>query len=302
MDKILITGASGFVGSNLSSFFKDSNYRLEPLSLRNSDWKENIAPADVFINLAGKAHDHNGEATEKDFFEANYELVKQLYNCFLNNSASLFIHISSIAALEEESAEGIISEEYIPNPKSHYGRSKRKAEEFLLGQMLPEGKKIVILRPTMIHGPGDKGNLKLLYKIINKGIPYPLGAFDNKRSFTGIDNLCFIIQKIIEKKDVIASGVYNVADDEPLSTLQIIKTIGRISHKKASVLKVPKFLINFFAKTGDVLKLPLNSKRLIKMTSSLIVSNADIKQAVAIEKFPLTAQDGLDKTIRSFIS
>jgi len=299
---IHITGASGFVGTNLSSFLKDNNYKVKPLSLRNTDWKNDIPSSDVIINLIGKAHDHKGEATENDFFEANYELVKQLYDCFLNNRASLFIHISSIAALEEENAKDIISEEYTPNPKSYYGRSKRIAEEFLLEQIIPEGKKIVILRPTMIHGPGDKGNLKLLYKIISKGIPYPLGAFDNKRSFIGIDNLCFIIQKVIEKKDVITSGVYNVADDEPLSTLEIIKTIGRISKKKPAVLKVPKRLINFMAKSGDVLKLPLNSKRLVKMTSSLIVSNAAIKQAVAIEKFPLTAQEGLDKTIRSFIS
>lgn len=302
MTKVLVTGASGFVGSNLSPYLTAQNYEVTPLSLRNSDWKDSIADTNVIVNLAGKAHDHKGEATESDFFYANYELTKQLFEGFVNSSASLFVHISSIAALEEENAAGIVTEEYRANPKSVYGRSKRQAEEFLLGRQLPEGKKIVILRPTMIHGPGDKGNLMLLYKIISKGIPYPLGAFDNKRSFIGIDNLCFVIDKIIENKATITSGAYNVADDDPLSTVQIIKTIGRLTNKKDAILKVPAAVIKLLAKTGDVLKLPLNSKRLVKMTSNLEVSNAVLKKEININKLPLTAQEGLDKTISSFIS
>lgn len=298
----LLAGASGFVGKNLSSFLEDSTIAVQPLLLRNPDWVK-IAPfGDVIINLIGKAHDHKGEATEQDFFEANYEIVKNLYNYFISSNASLFIHISSIAALEEENAEGAVSEDYLSSPKSVYGRSKRKAEEFLLNQELPEGKKIVILRPSMIHGPGDKGNLMLLYKIINKGIPYPLGAFNNKRSFIGIDNLCYVIYKIIENKDNITSGAYNIADDEPLSTLQIIETIGRLTSRKARILNVPRYLIRLLAKTGDMLRLPLNSKRLVKMTSNLVVSNVALKKELNINRFPLTAQEGLDKTIKSFIS
>ncbi|MHA3787226.1 NAD-dependent epimerase/dehydratase family protein [Flavobacterium hauense] len=299
--KILIAGASGFVGSNLSRFLKD-DYDVSSLSLRENQWKDKQLQVDSIINLVGKAHDHKGVATENDFFYANYELTKQLFAYFLNSSASLFIHISSIAALEEESSDSVVTEGYISNPVSAYGRSKRKAEEFLLAQQLPTGKKVLILRPTMIHGPGDKGNLMLLYKIINKGIPYPLGAFDNNRSFTGIDNLCFLIKKIIENGDTITSGAYNVADDSPLSTLQIIKTISGLTAVKSRVLRVPVGLIRLLAKTGDVLRLPLNSKRLVKMTSNLVVSNTALKKMLEIQKLPLTAQEGLDKTIRSFIS
>lgn len=299
---IIITGASGFVGSNLIPYLSDKNYGVNAISLRYSDWEKDVNDAEVIINLVGKAHDHNGEATEKDFFDANYEIVKKLYSCFINSNASLFIHISSIAALEEETAEGTVSEDYSPNPKSVYGNSKRKAEEFLLSQELPEGKKVIILRPAMIHGPGDKGNLMLLYKIINKGIPYPLGAFKNKRSFIGIDNLCYVIHLIIEGKNNLTSGAYNIADDEPLSTLQIINTIGKLTERKPTIINVPIFMVNLLAKIGDILKLPLNSKRLVKMTSNLVVSNAALKNAININKFPLNAQEGLEKTIRSFIS
>lgn len=302
MNKVLITGASGFVGKNLLSFLRNTHYLVETLSLRNPDWENNSISANVIVNLVGKAHDHKGKATEADFMESNLGLTRRLFDVFLKSDASLFIHISSIAALEEENALGVVTEDYIPNPKSFYGHSKKMAEEYLLSQALPQNKKMIILRPTMIHGPGDKGNLVLLFKIINKGIPYPLGAFDNERSFIGVDNLCYVIERIINSRHTIISGAYNVADDESLSTLQIINTIGKITNKKALVLKIPVVIIKFLAKAGDYLKLPLNSKRLTKMTSTMIVSNSKIKEALSIEKLPLSAQESLDRTIKSFIS
>jgi len=302
MNKVLITGASGFVGKNLLSFLRNTHYLVETLSLRNPDWENNSISANVIVNLVGKAHDHKGKATEADFMESNLGLTRRLFDVFLKSDASLFIHISSIAALEEENALAVVTEDYIPNPKSFYGHSKKMAEEYLLSQALPQNKKMIILRPTMIHGPGDKGNLVLLFKIINKGIPYPLGAFDNERSFIGVDNLCYVIERIINSRHTIISGAYNVADDESLSTLQIINTIGKITNKKALVLKIPVVIIKFLAKAGDYLKLPLNSKRLTKMTSTMIVSNSKIKEALSIEKLPLSAQESLDRTIKSFIS
>lgn len=302
MNKVLITGASGFVGKNLLSFLRNTHYLVETLSLRNPDWENNSISANVIVNLVGKAHDHKGQATEADFMESNLGLTRRLFDVFLKSDASLFIHISSIAALEEENALAVVTEDYIPNPKSFYGHSKKMAEEYLLSQALPQNKKMIILRPTMIHGPGDKGNLVLLFKIINKGIPYPLGAFDNERSFIGVDNLCYVIERIINSRHTIISGAYNVADDESLSTLQIINTIGKITNKKALVLKIPVVIIKFLAKAGDYLKLPLNSKRLTKMTSTMIVSNSKIKEALSIEKLPLSAQESLDRTIKSFIS
>jgi len=76
----------------------------------------------------------------------------------------------------------------------------------------------------MIHGPGNKGNLNLLYKLVQKGLPWPLGAFENKRSFTSIDNLTHIITQIIEKE--IDPGIYQIADDEALSTNELIQLIA----------------------------------------------------------------------------
>ena len=163
---------------------------------------------------------------------------------------------------------------------------------------MPEGKRVYILRPCMIHGPSNKGNLNLLYKIVSKGLPWPLGKFKNKRSFCSIDNLCFIINELIEN-DQIPSGIYNIADDEPFSTNELISFISESQGKNLHIWNIPKFLINAFAKIGDILKLPLNSERLIKLTESYIVSNDKIKNAIN-KPLPISSKDGLMKTFNSF--
>lgn len=150
----------------------------------------------------------------------------------------------------------------------------------------------------MIHGPGNKGNLNLLYSVIRKGIPYPLGAFDNKRSFTSIDNLSFILEQVVVQG--VSSGIYHIADDKPLSTNELIRAICSVMGKKERIYSIPKGLVIFSAKCGDVLHLPLNTFRLNKLTENYVVSNEKIKQAIGVERLPFSAVEGLEKTIRSF--
>ena len=295
---IALFGASGFLGTNLRAFLRVEHYSV---NIRNKFWQEQISlNTNIFINCIGKAHDHNGTATEHDFYFANYELVKVLFEEFLKSNAQIFIHISSIAAVEENERKEVLTEDSVGNPHSHYGKSKKAAEEYLLKQSLPSGKKIFILRPTMIHGEGDKGNLTLLYKIISKGIPYPLGAFQNSRTFISVDNVVFLMNEIIKKHTEMKGGVYHITDDEPLSTQKIIEIIGEAKGKKPIILSPPKFLINSLAKMGDIIPLPLNTKRLKKMTGNLEVSNQKIKNALGITQLPISAKKGIEITIKSF--
>jgi nucleoside-diphosphate-sugar epimerase len=150
----------------------------------------------------------------------------------------------------------------------------------------------------MIHGPGNKGNLNLLYNFVKKGIPYPFGSFENKRSFVSIDNLCFVIKELIENKNI-PSGVYNIADDAPLSTKEVVIVIGEVVGKPSKILNTPKGLVNLITKFGDFLSLPINSERVQKLTENYCVSNAKIKRVIGKE-FPFSAKEGLRKTIRSF--
>ena len=293
---IIITGATGFVGKNLSKFLKENGHHISPLSLRKA-W-ELDQNAEAIIHLAGKAHDTKNTSAEKEYFEINTELTKKLFKEFLNTTAQDFIYFSSVKATAD-TVEGFLDENHTSNPQTPYGKSKLEAEEFLLSQKLPENKRLFIIRPCMIHGPGNKGNLNLLYKFVQKGIPYPLAAFENKRSFLSIDNLNFLILEMLSNKNV-DSGIYNFADDEVLSTNELVKLIANTSGKKEKLWKISSKLISATAKMGDVMKLPLNSERLKKLTENYWVSNQKIKNALGIAKLPVSASEGLEKTIKSF--
>ncbi len=282
MTKILLTGSSGFVGENRV-------YGWDVLS--------DLPAVDVIIHLAGKAHDTTNTAEEKEYFEVNLNLTQKIFDYFLQSKAKKFIFFSTVKAVAD-SVEGILNEETTPNPKTAYGKSKLAAEQYINRQPIPDDKLVYILRPCMIHGPGNKGNLNLLYSIVKKGIPWPLGAFQNLRSFTSVENLSYIVVKLI--KEQIASGVYQIGDDEPISTNELINLIAKALDRKPKIWSMPKWIILSLTKIGDILKLPLNSERLKKLTESYIVSNQKIKQALQIKNLPISAKDGLLLTLRSF--
>jgi nucleoside-diphosphate-sugar epimerase len=292
VEDIFITGAGGFVGKNIVDNFK-SNYLFK----RFSKGESISIHSDIVIHLAGKAHDLKNASDVNEYYTVNTDLTKEIFDAFLLSNAKVFITLSSVKAVADK-LELVLKEDYPPNPITHYGKSKLLAEQYILNKSIPKGKRVYILRPCMIHGPGNKGNLNLLYKIVGKGFPWPLGTFDNKRSFCSIDNLCFIINELINNESI-PSGVYNIADDEPLSTNDLIKLISSCQCKKFMIWKVPVSLIKIFSKLGDIFKLPLNSERLNKLTETYIVSNDKIKAAIN-KPLPLTSREGLLKTLNSF--
>lgn len=296
--KVIITGHSGFVGTNLSYYLDDHNVDISNVSLRNDEWKSKIdQDSDAVIHLAGKAHDTSDVSNPDEYYKVNRDLTIELFNEFLVSDIKKFFYFSSVKAAADTVVD-ILTEDVEPNPITHYGKSKIEAENYITNQKLPEGKKVYIIRPCMIHGPGNKGNLNLLYKLVEKGIPWPLAAFENKRSFLSIDNLNFLILQMLNKN--IPSGIYNFADDKSISTNELISTINTALGKKAKLWKISKDLIEGIAGFGDKLHLPLNTERLKKLTESYVVSNQKIKSALGIEKLPVSAEEGLIKTIKSF--
>jgi nucleoside-diphosphate-sugar epimerase len=290
--KYFITGSSGFVGTSvLKAFGKEKFY----IWGRND--KIEFNDKDVLIHLAGKSHDLKNISNPLEYYQINTELTKKLYDAFLVSNAKVFITLSSIKAIADK-VQQELTEECIANPITHYGKSKLLAEKYILSKKIPFGKRVYILRPCMIHGPGNKGNLNLLYNLVSKGIPWPLGAFENKRSFCSIDNLLFIIKELIERQDI-PSGIYNIADDVPLSTNQLISILAESQNRQPKIWNISKKLIQFVAKIGKVLKLPLNEERLQKLTDSYIVSNQKIKSAIG-KPLPVSSKEGLLKTFKSF--
>jgi nucleoside-diphosphate-sugar epimerase len=289
---IFLTGASGFVGNSIKKYLSNSFQFLEFQRQEIIEIKE-----DIVLHFAGKAHDLKNVSKHNLYYEINTELTKKVFDAFLNSRAKVFIILSSVKAVAD-TVKGELTEEYSPQPITDYGKSKLLAERYILNKPILDGKRIYILRPCMIHGQGNKGNLNLLYKMVSKGLPWPLGAFKNKRSFCSIDNLCFIINELIEN-DQISSGVYNIADDEPLSTNELIKLIGKTMDKKPFILNIPNFLVKGMSKLGDIFNLPLNTERLSKLTETYVVSNQKIKTAIN-KPLPVTTRYGLIKTFESF--
>lgn len=306
--KILITGVHGFVGSNLVAYLSKENeiYGLDIIDPEKTgvvktfswdDLEKGLVPdIDAIVHLAGKAHDTKNQAAADVYFKVNTGLTQKIYDYFLKSSAKKFVFFSTAKAAADK-VDGILTEDVAPAPVGPYGESKIKAEEYILSHM-PSGKDVYIFRPCMIHGPGNKGNLNLLYNVVRKGIPWPLGAFENRRTFTSIENICFAVNGVLTKG--VESGIYNMGDDEALSTNELIEEICKSLGKKAHIWKLPKGLMNIVAKVGGALRLPLDSERLRKLTEDYISSNAKIKKALGVERMPVDAREGLKVTLESF--
>ena len=307
--KILITGVHGFVGSNLVKALANDNeiYGLDIIApekagvVKTYAWddicNDSLPEVDAIVHLAGKAHDTKNQSAADAYFKVNTELTKKIYDYFLvHDSIKKFIFFSTAKAAADR-VEDILTEDVVPTPVGPYGESKIAAEKYILANM-PTDKGAFIFRPCMIHGPGNKGNLNLLYNVVRKGIPWPLGAFENRRTFTSIGNVCFAVEGILTKN--VASGIYNMGDDDALSTNELIEEICKSLGKTAHIWKLPKGLMNSVARIGDTLHLPLNSERLRKLTENYISSNEKIKKALGVEKLPVDARTGLQITLKSF--
>lgn len=308
--KILITGVHGFVGNNLVDALKNDHtiYGLDIISPIKEgvrftfswdylDKPGDIPEVDAIIHLAGKAHDTKNQAAADVYFKVNTDLTKRIFDWFLKQPKCKKFVFFSTAKAAADKVDGILTEDVVPIPVGPYGESKIAAEKYILANM-PTDKQVYIFRPCMIHGPGNKGNLNLLYNVVRKGIPWPLGAFENRRTFTSVENICFAVNGVITKD--VPSGIYNMGDDEALSTNELIEEICKSLGKKPHIWKLPKGMMTGIAKVGDVFHLPLNSERLRKLTENYISSNEKIKNALGIKIMPIDARTGLQRTLESF--
>ena len=286
--RILISGAYGFVGTNLSRYLVGRGHEcvaldvvkgnVDPYStfytwddLGNIDWPG----IDAVVHLAGKAHDTKNVTKPQVYFDVNVGLTQKLFDA-CGDKVKTFVYFSSIKAVDGDTP---------------YAQSKREAEKWLNGRA-------VVLEPAMIHGPGNKGNLNLLFSVVKHGFPWPLAAFENQRSFTSIGNICAVVEELC--KGVVPKGIYPMCDDEPVSTNNLIEIIAESRGKRARLWRLPKGLMRFGAKVGDVLHLPLNTERLGKLTENSVVDNSKIKAVLGWDRMPVRAEDGLRKTLKSF--
>lgn len=311
--RILITGVHGFIGSNLVKQLSPHHqiYGLDIVNPKKDgviitfDWidleRDEIPEVDVIIHAAGIAHDTKNYSQAPAYFEINTGLTKKIFDFFVNSKTGKFIFFSTVKAVSETVDGYALTEDEKPHPTGPLAESKLAAEDHIRDKFdfhYPSEKRVYILRPSMIHGPGNKGNLNLLYKVVSKGIPWPLGSFENRRSFTSIGNTNFVVQQLVERD--IPSGIYNMSDDEALSTNELITVMSHAMHRKPHIWQLPKAMMTTLASLGTILRLPLNKSRLQKLTENYVVSNEKIKRALGVTAMPVSAVDGLKRTIESF--
>lgn len=287
---ILITGAYGFVGTNLCHYLVDKGHKCIALDIpkaRRDDvpygefhsWDElggiDFSKIDAIVHLAGKAHDLKNVSDPQSYFDINVGLTERIFNASFGK-VPRFVYFSSSKAADADTP---------------YGKSKLAAEQFLDGRA-------IVLRPAMIHGPGNKGNLNLLWGLARRGFPWPLAAFENRRSFTSIGNICAAVEALCKFGE---NGIYPIADDEMLSTNRLIELMAEVCGRKARLWRLPKGLMRASARIGDILHLPLNTERLGKLTEDSFVDNSALKAHLGWSQMPIRAEDGMRSTLNSFL-
>ncbi len=276
------------MGTNLSKYLAGKGHECIALDIARGNvdaysafytWddldKIDWSSLDAVVHLAGKAHDTKNVTEPRVYFDVNVGLTQKLFN-ICGGKVKRFVYFSSIKAVDGDTP---------------YAQSKREAEKWLNGRA-------VVLEPAMIHGPGNKGNLNLLFAVVKHGLPWPLAAFENKRSFTSIGNACAVVEELCKGK--VPNGIYPLCDDESVSTNRLIELIAEATGKKARLWRLPKCLMLLAAKVGDVLHLPLNTERLGKLTETAVVDNSKLKTALGWRDMPVRAEEGLRETLRSF--
>lgn len=250
---ILIIGGDSFVAENfLRKTTSGANIHLisrkkthqenETISSDFTDIHEkHFQWADIVFNCAAVVH--SPKAPDKSYYRVNYTLTKNNALKAKKNGARLFIQMSTIAVYGLQS---YIDKSTIENPLSHYGKSKLLADT-VLQEMVKDDFNILIIRPPMIYGEAHApGNMGKLFKLVNTGLPLPLAGINNKRQFLNIDNLVAFLDEAIEKE---LTGIRIPADQESISTTELIKLIGKKLNKPALLFHIPGqiwFVKHFF--------------------------------------------------------
>lgn len=256
---LLLTGATGFIGTHFSMRAIESGWTVCPALRRpnsfggvvvgdlkpETDWRVALSGIDTVVHLAARVHVMEEKSIDpsKEFRLVNVEGTLNLARQAAQAGVKRFLFLSSIKVNGEETAlDQPFTEEDTPMPKDPYGISKHEAEDQLQQLAIDTGMEVVIIRPPLVYGPGVKGNFKTLIQWMSKGIPLPFGAIYNKRSFVALDNLIDLIITCLDHPAA-ANQVFMAGDGEDLSTTSLLRKVASTLGKPARLIPVPIFFL-----------------------------------------------------------
>jgi len=276
MTKVMITGATGFLGQALvESLIPSNKFTIVATSRRQlsydkshivskivssldkeTDWSSVLKGVDIVVHTAARVHIMSDAATEPlvEFRKINLEGTMALAQQAVEASVKRFIFISSIKVNGEETEiDKPFTEDDIPNPLDPYGISKSETEQTLLALSAKTGLEVVIIRPVLVYGPNVKANFLNMIEWLNRGIPLPFGCIKNKRSLVALENLVSFIVFCVDYKNTpkAANQVFLISDGEDVSTTELLKKTAKALGIKALLIPLPVWLMVFGAKLLD---------------------------------------------------
>lgn len=310
MDNILITGATGFLGSQLTEILsgiddykiyrqvrseekreRDSDILVKNIS-GETDWCKSLDDIDIIIHLAAKVHDmsyKDDHSNNNEYFSVNYKGTVKLLNEAAKANVKKIIFISTIKVNGESNNTRSYTEKDKPSPQDSYSRSKYEAERYIAENSKKLGINYVIIRPALVYGMGVKGNLERLINFVNRGIPFIGFKDQNQRAMIGLNNLCNIIQSsisapIYNNKTIIAS------EKDMYSTERIVSSIYKLLGRRSRIIILPSFIKRL------LLKLPFFSNIVLRLYGNLLVSNEFLHNVIGWKQ-PYTFEEELKKML-----
>ena len=308
MKKIAVTGASGFLGANLTEWLMNT---YEVIRIARKDREDFIScridntlssgdcawlgDAQVVIHCAARAHvmRETSEDPLAEYRNVNTSGSIKLAQYAAAHGIKRFIYISSIKVHGERNhADSAIVEDAQLEPVDPYGISKLEAEQGLLKVAQDTGMEVVIIRPPLIYGPGVKANFETMMKWLNKNRPLPLGAVKNRRSLVGIDNLCSLIETCIEHPNA-ANQAFLVSDQDDVSITELLAKLKSSLASSSALIPVPISLMKLGATMGG------KGTVAQRLFDDLYVSSEKATQLLGWNP-PYSMQEQLDKTADYF--
>jgi nucleoside-diphosphate-sugar epimerase len=312
--KILVTGANGFVGSQLSETLAKSGHEVRntarSLASNSSTTRELITcdlesvdnldhlttGCDAIVHLAGRAHvmSDNPATSESLYVSANVDVTRKLAQSAARTGVKRMILMSSVKVNGESTTINTpFTAQDIPNPQDPYGRSKTQAEQALWELTSTSGLEGVVIRPPLVYGPGVRANFASLIGIVGRGIPLPLGSIQNKRSFVSLDNLVDLISTTVQSPNA-AGNTFLVSDGHDLSTPELVRSLASALDQSPKLFPFPSALLKLAATASG------KRGAYDRLCGSLTVDIALTKQKLSWTP-PFTVQDSMQRTVDAFI-